>query len=172
MTRNLVLCGFMGCGKSTVGRLVAERCALRFVDIDRYIEEEAGQTVSDIFASEGEEGFRRRERAACEALGAQAGLVIATGGGAVLDDRNVASLRRNGILVWLSVSPLTVIARLQNDGTRPLLQREDRDEAIRTLLAARAPHYARVADTTVDADGTPAQVVETLCHVLRADGLL
>lgn len=172
MKKNLVLCGFMGCGKSTVGRLLADRLGMTFVDLDSYIEEEAGMTVSAIFEAEGEAGFRRREHDACVTLGGQDGLVLATGGGAVLRDDNVEALRQNGVLVWLSVSPLTVIARLQDDRTRPLLQREDKEDAIRTLLDTRAPLYTRAADVTVDADGNPSDTATAVTEALSARGFL
>ena len=99
---NLVLCGFMGCGKTTVGRL------LRFVDADALIEEEAGMAVEDIFKRFGEEDFRLRERQACSRLAEKENLVIATGGGALTFPENTAVLRRSGVIILLDVSPETV----------------------------------------------------------------
>jgi len=172
LNKNLILCGFMGCGKSTVGHLLADRLGMTFLDLDSYLEREAAMSVSDIFASEGEDGFRRREHDACVTLGRREGLVLATGGGAVLRDDNVEALKQNGVLVWLSVSPLTVVARLKDDTSRPLLQREDKDEAIRALLEARAPLYTRAADLTVGADGNPDDTADAVIEALTANGLL
>ena len=141
---NLVLCGFMGCGKSTVGRLLAARCGMTFVDTDAYLEEQLGQSISSLFATEGEAVFRAHETAVCRTLGAQDGLVLATGGGAVLRD----------------------------DCTRPLLQRPDKEDAVRTLLHDRAPLYARAADITVDAEADPPVVVDRLLDALHASEFL
>ncbi len=150
---NIVLCGFMGCGKSTVGRRLAENTGFALVDTDSYIEQQAGMTVRDIFAAEGETVFRSREHEACVTLGKQNNLIIATGGGAVLREDNVTALRQNGTIVWLRVTPETVIDRLKDDATRPLLQREDKEQAVKELMTARTPLYSRAADVQIDADG-------------------
>ena len=99
---NIVLCGFMGCGKTTVGTRLAAQCGLRFVDLDAYIEAQAGRRIADIFQTDGEAAFRTMEHEACVALGAEQGLVIATGGGAVLRDDNVQALEQNGTIVFLA----------------------------------------------------------------------
>lgn len=150
--KNIVLCGFMGCGKSTVGKRLAEALDMTFVDMDSYIEGEEGCTVSDIFAQKGEAGFRAIEHDTCCTLGKQDGLVIATGGGAVLRADNVAALKANGTVVLLDVGVDCVLARLKDDTTRPLLQRPDKAEAAAALLAARTPLYKAAADITVDAE--------------------
>ena len=169
---NLVLCGFMGCGKSTVGRLLAARCGMTFVDTDSYLEEQLGQSISSLFATEGEAVFRAHETAVCRTLGARDGLVLATGGGAVLRDENVEALRKNGVIVWLQVGVDCVLERLRDDCTRPLLQRPDKEDAVRTLLHDRAPLYARAADITVDAEADPQVVVDRLLDALRASEFL
>ena len=166
--RSIILCGFMGCGKSTVGRLLAAQNGYRFVDMDTYIENEAGCTVSEIFAKEGEEGFRRREHDACIALGNQGSLIVATGGGAVLREDNVKALKQSGIIVWLQVHPETVLARLADDTTRPLLQRDDKEQAVRTLLAQREPLYTRAADVVVDANATAEAVAAAIIAAMNA----
>lgn len=150
--KNIVLCGFMGCGKTTVGKRLAEKNGLTFVDMDSYIEQQAGCTVSEIFANEGEAAFRRREHDACEALGAGSGLVIATGGGAVLRQDNVEALSQNGVIVLLKVSADCVLTRLRGDTTRPLLQREDKRAAVEALMREREPLYMNAATVTVDAE--------------------
>lgn len=169
---NVVLCGFMGCGKSTVGRRLSTALGYTFVDMDAFIEQDAGMTVSDIFAAEGEAGFRRREHDACVTLGARDGLVIATGGGAVLRPDNVAALQTNGTLVWLRVSAATVIARLKDDTTRPLLQREDKEAAVEALLTERLPLYRQAASVHVDADDSPETVVNTVLTCLQERNFL
>ena len=160
--KTIVLCGFMGCGKSTVGKLLAERNRMTFVDMDSYIEEQAGCTVSEIFARDGEAAFRKREHDACLTLGAQRDLVIATGGGAVLRDDNVTALSQNGTIVLLKVSADCVLERLKDDHTRPLLQRPDKREAVLTLMNERDPLYARAAAFTVDAEQDAEQVAQAI----------
>lgn len=150
---NIVLCGFMGCGKSTVGRRAAKRLGLEFVDMDTFIETQAGMTISEIFAKYGEAEFRRMETAAAEKLSAKSGLLIATGGGAVLNPANVAAFKSGGIIVLLSVAPETVIERLKNSTNRPLLQRPDREQAVRELMDARRDAYQNAASIVLYADG-------------------
>ena len=159
---NIILCGFMGCGKSTVGKRLAERHGLTFVDMDTYIEEQAGCSVADIFATHGEAVFRAMEHDACTALGKQENLVIATGGGAVLDAENVMALTENGTIVFLRVSAQTVLKRLKNDTSRPLLQQDDKDAAVRNLMQRRTPLYEAAAHITVDADSEPDTVVSAI----------
>ena len=168
--KNIVLCGFMGCGKSTVGKMLAARCGMTFVDMDQYIEEQAGRTVSELFADKGEEGFRAMEHDACVALGAQSGLVIATGGGAVLRQENVTALAQNSVIVWLKVSASCVLSRLQHDTTRPLLQRGDKEKAVLTLLCEREPLYARAASLTVDAEHPSIDVAFAIENMLAEHG--
>ena len=160
--KNIVLCGFMGCGKSTVGKRLAARCGMRFVDMDAYIEEQAGCSVTDIFAQKGEAAFRVMEHDACVTLAAQEGLVIATGGGAVLFEKNVDALAQNGVIVFLRVREQTVLERLTNDTTRPLLQRDDKEAAVRALMQQRTPLYEAAAHVTVDADGEADAVVTAI----------
>ena len=155
---NLVLCGFMGCGKTTVGRLLAARTGRRFVDTDALIEEEAGMAVEDIFKRFGEEDFRLRERQACSRLAEKENLVIATGGGALTFPENAAVLRRSGVIILLDVSPETVLDRLKGDRTRPLLQREDKEMSVRELMARRLPQYYEAASLFIDGNQAPEAV--------------
>ena len=164
---NIVLCGFMGCGKTTVGRLLAEQVGYRFVDMDAYIEEQAGMTVSAIFERFGEADFRRREREACTALAAESGLVIATGGGALTFPENAEALGRTGCIVLLSVSPEALLKRLEGDTTRPLLARPDKEQALRELFERRLPLYRAAADVEVDGGGAPAQVADAVWQAAK-----
>ncbi len=164
--KNIVLCGFMGCGKSTVGKLLADATGFAFVDMDSYIEQTDGRTVSAIFTADGEAHFRHLEHEACRALSGQTGLVIATGGGAVLRADNVDALRDGGTIVWLKVHADTVLSRLQDDTTRPLLQRPDKAAAVTELLTARTPLYEAAADITVDADADAPTVAAAILAAL------
>ncbi len=164
--KNLILCGFMGCGKTTVGRLLAAKTGRRFVDTDAVVEEEAGMAVEDLFKRFGEEEFRLRERQVCARLAERENLVIATGGGALTFPENVDSLRRNGIIILLDVSPETVLERLKGDRTRPLLQREDKEAAVRELMSRRLPQYYEAASLFVSADPSPEEVAEEILLAL------
>lgn len=165
---NIILCGFMGCGKTTVGKIIARKTGRRFVDMDSLIEEKAGMTVSEIFELHGEEGFRDLEHKICAEIAEQQNLIVASGGGALTFERNVAVFRGRDKIVLLDV-PLDVISlRLQNDSTRPLLQRPDREEAMKRLYDRRMPLYLAAADVVVPGESTPLQ---TACAVIDALGL-
>lgn len=147
---NLVLVGPMGAGKSSIGRRLAERFGLAFADADRDIELRTGTSVSMIFDCEGEVGFRARERATLVDMLAGDGLLVATGGGAVLDPDNRRLLRARGFVVWLQVGVDEQLERLARDRTRPLLQRDDRTAVLRQMAVQREPLYAEVADLSFD----------------------
>lgn len=138
----------MGTGKSTIGRLVADHIRFDFVDTDALIEAQVGRSISDIFAREGEAAFRHCETQALEGLGRQRNLVIAAGGGLVVDPANMASLKAHALVFWLVASPETIWARVQTQTHRPLLQGPDPLGKIRALLAAREPSY-RQADVFI-----------------------
>lgn len=156
--RNLVLVGMMGVGKSTVGAILAERLARPLVETDALVEGEAGRRISEIFAEEGEAGFRERERRAVKGAASRGGQVVSAGGGAVLDDRNVAELRRHGVLVLLDAPADVLATRLETASDRPLLDDEP-PRRLHALLDERAPAYREVADHTVDATAGPEAVV-------------
>lgn len=165
---NIVLCGFMGCGKTTVGRLLAQMSGRSFVDMDEYIETAQGRSISDIFRADGEAAFRAAEREACRDLSRRTGLVIATGGGALVDRRNAVLLSQTGVVVLLEV-PLPVLSeRLKGDKNRPLLQRADREEAMQSLYEARLPCYRRAARFWVDASRAPRDVCREILQKLGA----
>ena len=156
--KNIVLCGFMGCGKSTIGSLLAKKTGCAFIDLDRYIEKQENRSVSQIFEENGEPYFRERERHAAQTLAAKSGLVIATGGGTLTFQENVDVLKRSGRIVLLDVPVEVVAKRLQNDTTRPLLNRPDKEAAMRELYDRRLPLYRAAADIVVDASQSPMQV--------------
>ena len=143
---NLVFVGPMGAGKSSLGRRVAERLGLEFVDADRRLEEQAGASIAVLFEVEGEAGFRSREEALLAELLQQAGLAIATGGGAVLSAATRERLRTRAFVVHVQVDVEQQLARLQRDTARPLLAQGDRRQTLERLAALRDPLYAEVAD--------------------------
>ncbi len=147
-----VLIGFMGAGKSSVGRVLARRLGAEFVDLDARIEAAAGKSVSEIFASQGEEVFREMEKEAIGDAVSVPGRVVAAGGGAFLDPANRALLKGYAPVIFLDASPETVIARLSRDASRPLLRGGDRETRVRDLMARRRPAYAQ-ADAAVTTDG-------------------
>ncbi|MDP2794234.1 MAG: shikimate kinase [Sulfurisoma sp.] len=148
--RNLCLVGMMGAGKTTVGRQLAKKLGRRFVDADHEIEAQTGVSIPTIFEIEGEAGFRRREAETIEALTRESGLVLATGGGAVLDPANRRRLGESGLVVYLRVLPLALYERTRHDRNRPLLQVADPLAKLEELFAQRDPLYREVADVVVD----------------------
>lgn len=148
---NTVLTGFMGCGKSTVGKRLAKATGRDFLDVDKYIVDKAGCSISRIFAEHGEEYFRALETEALnEIYNTVTGTVISTGGGLPMRKVNRDILNRLGEVVYLDVSPDCVYERLKDDTTRPLLQSENPMERIEELLGFRRPVYLDGADRTVN----------------------
>ncbi len=154
----VVLVGFMGSGKSSVGRELARRFCAPFVDVDERIESAAGSSIRDLFAREGEPAFREREKAALRGALSVKGCVIATGGGAFSDAENRALLRTYAPVVYLEAAVETLLERLAGDLGRPLLRGGDREELVRELLSRRIPGY-RTADVTVRTDGRTVEEV-------------
>lgn len=141
---NIVLVGFMGTGKSSVGREVGRRLQRRFVDLDEEAVLAAGRPIPRIFEEEGEAGFRAWERQVVHRYSVPKNLVMATGGGIVLDPSNLESLSRAGLIVCLDASVESILQRVGRDRNRPLLQTEDREQRIRGLMAARQPYYEAI----------------------------
>lgn len=161
---NLVLLGFMGTGKSAVGRRVAALAGCPFLEMDAELERRAGKSISRIFAEEGEAAFRRMESALAAEWGQREGAVIACGGGVVLREENLRALGANGALVCLTARPEIILDRTSRSKKRPLLTGEDPGKKIRDLLAARAPLYAQIpvqVDTSdVDLDTLAARLFD------------
>jgi shikimate kinase len=164
----IVLTGFMGTGKSVVGRRLAERLALRFIDLDDAIEESAGMTISEIFACEGERGFRRRERELIASIADRTNCVVATGGGAMLDPDNVRNLRDQSILICLKAEPAVILERLGTDISRPLMQATDRLARIQELLQQRGPAYAQADFCIETSEASVDEIVERIMGQLHA----
>ena len=160
--RAVVLTGFMGTGKSEVGKRLAKRLGRAFVDTDELVEARAGKSVPAIFRDDGESRFRALEREAVADATARAGTVIALGGGAILDDENVARVRASGVLVCLTASADTILKRIGDVRRRPLLAQGDARANVERLLAERREAYG-AADVTVDTSARTAdQVVEEI----------
>jgi shikimate kinase len=159
---NIVLTGFMGTGKTTVGRRVAEALNAAFLDVDATIEKETGHSVRHIFEAKGEEHFRILERETIARLAAWDHAVISTGGGALLYPENRAALKKNGYLICLTAKAGTLLERLKDDMTRPLLAGEDPAGRIERLLKERSGVYA-LCDLQIQTDDkTIADVSEAI----------
>jgi shikimate kinase len=163
--KNIVLTGFMGTGKTTVGKKVATTLHFNFVDTDKLVEKMAGMSVAEIFEKYGEEYFRKLEKAAVVKVSRLKNHVIATGGGVVLNPSNIVQLRKNGVVIRLKARPEVILRNISKTKERPLLAVEDPEKRIRELLEEREPFY-RFADYTIDvSDKTIEEVAE---EVIRA----
>jgi shikimate kinase len=155
---NLALVGFMGTGKTSAGRLVAEQLHYDFLDTDELIQTRTGRTIADIFAVNGETVFRALEREVVGELAARAKVVVSTGGGLPADPENLASLKSHALVVCLWASPEKIWERVRNQSHRPLLQDPDPQRKIRELLELRAPFY-RQSDVLINTDLRSAREV-------------
>jgi shikimate kinase len=157
--RNLVLVGFMGSGKSSVGREIARRWGFRFVDTDATIRQQYKKSIPDIFTVFGEPAFRDEETRVLQDLQNSLGVVIATGGGIVLQPRNRPLLRALGVVLWLTASEEIIWERVSRNQNRPLLQTENPRTTISNLMSIRSPLYESVADIIVNTSGLTHQQV-------------
>jgi shikimate kinase len=171
MSSNIVLIGFMGCGKSSIGRRLAGRLAHDFLDSDDLITARAGKSITEIFAEEGEERFRERETAELRELLDSPKIVLATGGGAILRAENRDLLRRIGTVVWLHSDPDTLFERASRSRRRPLLEVENPRTTFNTLLEARLPIYQEACTLKFDATGhSHDQTVEGIIRAIEREG--
>ncbi len=166
---NIILIGYRGSGKSTVGRRLAARLKLRFVDTDDLIEEHQGIPISEIVKSHGWGHFRKLENSTIEEISKEDGLIIAPGGGSVLDTDNIKALRKNGFIIWLKADKPTLLKRINQDpGTntrRPTLTGKGASEEIKEVMSLREPIYERVSEIQID---TSVIDVETVVERLSA----
>lgn len=162
--RNLFLVGPMGAGKSAVGRQLARMLHLDFVDSDDEIESRTGVDIPFIFEKEGEEGFRKREAKVIDDLSQLDGIVLATGGGAVIDADSRSRLGARGFVVYLSTSVTQQLQRTNRGRERPLLGDGDPAEILQRLMAERDPLYREIADLVVNTDGRRVQTVAREIH--------
>ncbi|WP_028632028.1 MULTISPECIES: shikimate kinase AroK [Pseudomonas] len=157
--RNLILVGPMGAGKSTIGRLLAKELRLLFKDSDKEIELRCGANIPWIFDKEGEPGFRDREQAMLAELCELDGVVVATGGGAVMREANRLALHQGGRVIYLHASVEQQVGRTARDRNRPLLRTANPEATLRTLLETRDPLYREIADLVVETDERPPRMV-------------
>lgn len=157
-TRSLVLIGLMGAGKSAIGRRLAKRLELDFVDADKEIEAAAGMSINDIFAEHGEAYFRDGERRVIARLLDGGPVVLATGGGAYMNDETRAAIAEKGLSIWLNAKLKVLLERVSRRDTRPLLKTGDPREIMQTLMDERYPVYAQ-ADITVESRDVPHEVI-------------
>ena len=157
--QNLFLIGPMGAGKSAVGRQIAKSMHLSFVDSDDEIESRTGVDIPFIFEKEGEDGFRKREAKVIDDLSALEGIVLATGGGAVIDAQNRSRLGARGFVVYLYTTVDQQVARTVKGRERPMLAKGDSREILEALMAIRDPLYREIADLTVETDGRRVNAV-------------
>jgi shikimate kinase len=163
-SENIYLVGLMGAGKTTIGRQLARLLKLPFYDSDKAIEERTGVDIPTIFEFEGEEGFRNREQKMLAQLTELKGIVMATGGGAILREENRKLLMENGFVVYLHCDVDRLLERTRRDSQRPLLNTEDPRERLETLFTQRQPLYAASADFTIDTGVMQSKDVVT--HIL------
>lgn len=163
---SIVLVGLMGAGKTCIGRRLASRLGMDFVDADAEIEAAAGCTIEEIFSVHGEQAFRDGERRVIERLLAEKNRVIATGGGAYMDSRTRGAIRQNGTSVWLRADLPLLLKRTSRRNNRPLLKRGDPRQILGDLMETRYPVYAE-ADVVVDSrDGPPEATVDRVARAL------
>lgn len=167
--KHIVLIGFMGCGKSTVSKLLAEKLDWPLVDTDARIEQEQGKTISQIFAERGEPWFRILESELIERLSKEeTPMIISTGGGLPVQPQNKELLEELGQVIYMKTQPQTVLKRLEGDTTRPLLQGDDKEQKVVELLSKRNPIYESVADYIIQTDElSPEEIVEVIINKTR-----
>lgn len=169
--RNIVLIGFMGSGKTTVGIKLSYRLRRVVEDTDKLIEKKAGRSIADIFASEGENCFRNMETQLLKELsGAGREKIFSVGGGTPVREENRPLLKKLGLVVYLRIRPETVYERLKGDTARPLLQGENPQEKIKTLMDARKSAYESCADVIIDVDGKDSiQIVDIIEEYIQRE---
>lgn len=162
--RNIILIGYMGSGKSTVGRKAAKALEYQFLDTDALIEQEDGRTIAKLFEEKGEDYFRKKETETIRRLLTEKkGRIIATGGGLPMKEENAGLLKQLGTVVYLKAETDTLLNRLSGDTARPLLQEGDLREKIETMLAVRGPVYERCADVVLQTD--TMSFYEIICEI-------
>jgi shikimate kinase len=165
--KNIVLTGFMGTGKTAVGKELARILDMKLIDVDTEIEDSRDMTINEIFKEFGEPAFREIETDMIKKVSRNKQVIISTGGGAVLKQENMETLRETGIIVCLMASPETILRRTSSTNDRPLLLVEDPLEKIRELLDFRKPYYEK-ADIVISTEGrTPLQIAEEIAEKVK-----
>ncbi len=161
----IFLCGFMGCGKSAVGRRLAKKLHASFVDMDDYIVKQAGMPIPEIFATLGEPAFREMETEAIRVLGEHKGAVVATGGGALLKEENAALAKECGKVLFLDVPFAVCYGRIKNDTNRPLVVNNSKEQ-LEKIYRQRRPLYQKAATITVKGRPRLTDTVNTIYHII------
>lgn len=167
MAETVYLCGFMGCGKTTVGTVLAEKLQLGYRDMDAYIEQTVGMTVPEIFEEKGEEYFRQQETLAVKALGEKGG-VIACGGGAMLRAENAEAARSFGKVVFIDVPYEVCWDRIKDDPGRPIVTRNTK-ESLKVIYDDRSPVYRAHSTDTADGSGSPEDIAESIAALVKKE---
>lgn len=164
---NIFLCGFMGCGKTTIGKLISEKFKYKFIDLDEFISDETGLSVAEIFDKYSEEYFRNSETDALKKLSLTDNTVISLGGGAILNPVNADIIKKSGKVIFIDIDEKVAFKRLKNDTSRPLLDTPDKFDKIKELLKERRPIYRKYSDITVNGDEKPEIIAEYIKKVLK-----
>ena len=164
--KNIILIGYMGCGKTTIGTKGAKALGTTFVDTDALIEAQEGMTISTLFERKGEAYFRQKEtQVLCDLMKEPKGMVLATGGGLPMKEENQTLLKQLGVIIYLKASTNTLVERLKEDTTRPLLKEGDLRKKIETMLELRNPVYEKVANVILQTD--TMSIYEIICCLER-----
>ena len=164
--KNMFLIGFMGCGKSTMARLLAKELHMELVEMDETIEKEENRSINEIFATDGEGYFRDLETQLITRISNKGGMVVSCGGGAILRQKNVDIMKKNGCVVYLAATPETIYSRVKNSTNRPLLNGNMNVEYISELMAKRVDKYEATADYKIVVDGKEKlEVLEELITI-------
>ena len=159
ISKNIFLIGFMGCGKSTMARLLSEKTGMELVEMDETIEAEAGMSINEIFETYGEEHFRDLESQLITRIAEKGGAVVSCGGGAILREKNVEMMKKNGKIIYFSATPETIYKRVRHSTNRPLLNGNMNVEYIASLMEKRLPRYLNAADITIVVDKKEKQEI-------------
>ena len=164
---NIFLCGFMGSGKTTVGKALSTDLNMDFIDLDKLIEIENNESINEIFKNKGEDFFRNLEKEALKNVCKNDNQVVSLGGGAVLKQENVDIIKANGTLIFLEVEAKTVLKRLKNDTSRPLLNVDNKEAVIEKMLQERTPIYKNNADFTVNANKNSKNTASFIKKIIK-----
>lgn len=165
--QNIILTGFMGTGKSEIGRILSKKLGLKLIDVDSEIEARQKMTITEIFKQCGEQGFRDIESEVIKTIADKENAVISTGGGAVLRQENIDHLRKKGIIICLMASPETILQRTGRNKDRPLLQVENPLQKIKELIEFRKPYYEK-ADLMIDTEGkNPREIADEIMDKIK-----
>lgn len=167
---NVVLIGFMGCGKTSIGKNLANTLELNFIDVDQYIENKMDRTIPEIFSKKGEQYFREVEKKAIETISEESGYIIATGGGAILNFENINNLKKNGTIIYLKAEIDHIYNNIKGDDNRPLLQTDNPYDTIKVLLTERENMYEKAADIIIDVTNrTIVDIVNCISNNLKEE---